>query len=593
MKIKEILKGKGWLLGCAAALVVCAVLLCFAPGVERSTLGRDRDTQFVNGSGIVIEQADALQKESLYKLAKVWGYVKYRHPDIVAGQIDWDAELFRVMPDLLAAQTADEANAVLAAWLDSFPFEDAPAGQADTWLAMQGEYGTATADLAWTDDASFLGAEVCRYLQRLSCTFASDWSNGYAATGPAGLDFTHEKNIPLDPADDGVKLLAAFRFWNAYEYFSPHVDITRIDWDDALLQSIDDMLAAGTWREYMLALGALTAATGDAHVQLQDSEMTLQRFYGSYFLPCTFLTVDGQVTVRQVGEGAGDLRPGDVLLAIDGVTVADRIAELGRYFPLPQQDKIVNQLRAALLSTAGNTARVTVRRDGQELTLTVPARQQWYDPANPLETGLMEGGRIGYIDPSALEQGELETRMKEFAATDGIIVDLRRYPSVFLTYLLAEYINPEPTQFAVMTVPSPATPGVFYLMENFYSGAGCLEQRGDPVPETLSPYPGKVVLLMDETSQSQSEFTVMSLRQAPNALVVGSASIGADGNVATLPLPGGCSTGFTSMGVFTPDGQPTQRVGLTPDVWCLPTVEGLRDGRDELLETAVELILQS
>ena len=47
---------------------------------------------------------------------------------------------------------------------------------------------------------------------------------------------------------------------------------------------------------------------------------------------------------------------------------------------------------------------------------------------------------------------------------------------------------------------------------------------------------------------------------------------------------------ITGLGVYTPEGKQTQRCGLEPDVECYPSIEGIRDGRDELLEKAVEII---
>jgi C-terminal processing protease CtpA/Prc len=100
-----------------------------------------------------------------------------------------------------------------------------------------------------------------------------------------------------------------------------------------------------------------------------------------------------------------------------------------------------------------------------------------------------------------------------------------------------------------------------------------------------------VVILVDETSQSQAEYTAMALRVAPGAVVVGSTTAGADGNVSPIPLPGGLRTMISGIGVFYPDRTPTQRIGIVPDVVAMPTVEGLRMGRDEVLEAAVRVIL--
>jgi C-terminal processing protease CtpA/Prc len=49
---------------------------------------------------------------------------------------------------------------------------------------------------------------------------------------------------------------------------------------------------------------------------------------------------------------------------------------------------------------------------------------------------------------------------------------------------------------------------------------------------------------------------------------------------------------ISGIGVFYPDGRPTQRVGIVPDVEVHPTIAGLRAGRDEVLETAVQRVLK-
>ena len=108
--------------------------------------------------------------------------------------------------------------------------------------------------------------------------------------------------------------------------------------------------------------------------------------------------------------------------------------------------------------------------------------------------------------------------------------------------------------------------------------------------KTFDEYTGKIVLLIDERSSSQSEFTTMALRQSPNAVVVGSPSLGADGDRVKLSLPGQLTFYMSGLGVYTPDNEQTQRCGLSPDIECRPTIEGLQSGRDELIEKAVEII---
>ena len=90
-------------------------------------------------------------------------------------------------------------------------------------------------------------------------------------------------------------------------------------------------------------------------------------------------------------------------------------------------------------------------------------------------------------------------------------------------------------------------------------------------------YAGKVIILVNERSQSQSEYTTMARRAVPGAKVVGSNTAGADGNVSTIILPGNIFTWISGLGVYYPAGRETQRAGI----WA---------GRDEVLEKAVQLI---
>jgi C-terminal processing protease CtpA/Prc len=82
----------------------------------------------------------------------------------------------------------------------------------------------------------------------------------------------------------------------------------------------------------------------------------------------------------------------------------------------------------------------------------------------------------------------------------------------------------------------------------------------------------------------------MALRAA-GAVVIGSTTAGADGNVSAVPLPGGLRSMISGIGVFYPDKKPTQRIGIVADVRVQPTIAGVRAGRDEVLEEALRRIL--
>ena len=89
---------------------------------------------------------------------------------------------------------------------------------------------------------------------------------------------------------------------------------------------------------------------------------------------------------------------------------------------------------------------------------------------------------------------------------------------------------------------------------------------------------------------SQAEYTTMVLQANPRTMVIGSQTNGADGNVSFFQLPGEVNTAFSGMAVYYPDGTQTQRIGVCIDEIVEPTVEGIKAGRDEVLERAIEII---
>jgi C-terminal processing protease CtpA/Prc len=47
---------------------------------------------------------------------------------------------------------------------------------------------------------------------------------------------------------------------------------------------------------------------------------------------------------------------------------------------------------------------------------------------------------------------------------------------------------------------------------------------------------------------------------------------------------------ISGIGVYYPDGTETQRIGIVPEIEIKPTIEGMKNNKDELLEKAIELI---
>ena len=104
--------------------------------------------------------------------------------------------------------------------------------------------------------------------------------------------------------------------------------------------------------------------------------------------------------------------------------------------------------------------------------------------------------------------------------------------------------------------------------------------------ENKDHYKGKVIVLLNEESLSQAEWTAMCFQTAGNTTIIGSQTAGADGNVTELDFKG-FHTRYTGIGVYYPDRRETQRIGIVPDIEVKPTIKGIQEGKDEVLDRAL------
>lgn len=185
---------------------------------------------------------------------------------------------------------------------------------------------------------------------------------------------------------------------------------------------------------------------------------------------------------------------------------------------------------------------------------------------------------IGYVNMGKLTKDDVTNMIDSLKDTKAIIFDIRNYPKGTM-YQIAGFLNPEKKRFYKKIQPDLTYPGKFIWGEGRKCGN----------PKFYEHYQGRALLLVNEHTISHAEFTVMALQTADNVITIGSQTAGADGNTSKLELGGGIRTYMSGIGIFYPDGTETQRKGVKIDVEVHPTIEGIREGRDEVLEKAIEL----
>jgi C-terminal processing protease CtpA/Prc len=553
-------------------------------GATLGAPGDAADHEFDAGSKIQLASLTQIQVDNLATLCRVWGFLKYHHPAVTAGRFNWDYELLRVLPTLLAADSCATADAILVRWIDGLgkvvPVKRPVLAELDVDLRPE---------LAWIDDESLLGRELSEQLREIYAGRPLGSAQFYVTLHGIGIpEFTHESNYSrIELPDAGFQLLGLFRFWNIIRYWYPYRDLIDHDWDSVLTEFIPRVGLARSAHAYKLAMMALIAQVGDTHANLWSS-LGVRPPEGDSLLPINVRFIEGRpvVTSLVADQASSGFQRGDVIVEIDGMPVEKLVAQWAPFYGDSNETARLRDIGAFMGRGPKGPAKVRVLR-GTEIIDVDTARVQppksksligpWHDLPGP--TFRLLSKDVAYLKLSSVKAAEATWYVEQAAGTKGWIIDMRDYPSDFVVFALGSHLVAKDTEFARFTAGTLADPGAFA-----FSKALSL------VPESPH-YGGKVVILVDDATQSAAEYTAMAFRSDPMAVVVGSTTAGADGNVAQIPLPGGLRSMISSIGVFYPDKRPTQRIGIVPDIVVKPTIAGVRAGRDEVLEAGLRQIL--
>ena len=527
---------------------------------------------------------------NLETLCRVWGYAKYHHPvfcDTLC-RVDVDSALFALLPRVVHADRVTR-NRHLLDWVRSLG--DYTPNRIECEQALAPYDLVETADLGWTADTMLLGGELSKLLQDLR--YAERDENYYLRLGQPdqGPDYQYlslrgESFYPTPQMDSGLNLLLLFRLWNVIEYYAPYRAVTLHPWNEVLSTYIPLMGVETDGRRFARLYMRLIRELNDGHAYAP-----VEMLFGQRMLPVWPLQAEGRLFVGYSGDSA--LKRGDEVVAIDGEPISERLELLREYASRSNEASLRKALRFYGLRTRRDTAEVVRCRAGACDTLrvaTVPygSVSPLYDPAQLVQLPFrLLADSVGYIYAGTFSREHLAEVVQTLPRTRALIIDLRTYPlnvDGALIALASQSLRTEPVVAWQTLHQTLALPGLFFRQEQWLDNG--FEEGAARCTE---PYKGRVILLVDEITQSNPEFQAMALQSCPQTLTIGSPTSGADGDIVSLPLPGGLMTYFSGIGIFYPDGTPTQTVGVRLDVEVDDTVESLQAGRDLVLEKALEL----
>jgi C-terminal processing protease CtpA/Prc len=389
----------------------------------------------------------------------------------------------------------------------------------------------------------------------------------------------------------GMRVIAAYRARAVIRYFYPYADHIHEDWGDVLRTSIPQLLNAGDSVAYALAVAGMLRHFHDSHVVLSGGAW--DTFANVAKAPVGLRVIDDEMVVTGFASDSirrmTGLTAGDVVLAVNDRSVEQERARLSQVTSASTPQGLDDAVALQLLAPVSGADHVRMRVQsvsGAVRDVAVATTDNWWlafraRRGTPVYTRLAPD--IGYIDLTRLRVQQVDSAFTALQDTRAIILDLRGYPQGTAWTIAPKLSRRDSLVMATSwtrVAPSPDTTAAEVVTEHTYV----------PYDADAERYDGQTVLLIDERSGSQSEYTAMMFRAANGTLLVGTPTMGANGDVTDFALPGNLRVSFTGTGIRFPDDAQLQRRGIQPDIYIAPTLRGIRAGRDEVLEHALKYL---
>lgn len=518
--------------------------------------------------------------EKIKMFCKVWGFIKYYNEKIASGKDDWDSVFVSRLTILNSLNSDEKIKKFYDDWFKSLGInKDCNSCNLSVNKAIQ-----PTENFGWIGDTRIFSSNAKEILRQ--------WKNNPLRQGNFYVQqdsdvgnavFTNEKEYkdsiyPSLP----FRLLTLARYWNMVEYFYPYKHLVGKPWDNVLADMIPIFTNARDTISYNMAIATMAASLNDSHAGFVS--LYTNHYFGYKYAPFKFKIIDGNAVVTSYYDEElcrrNKISIGDVFTRINGIKIISLIKQYSKFIGASNEAFRLWSMQNTLFRGNSDSLQITEKTSHgeRERTIKLYYFNFFNDTSAKKDTVKILNGDIAYINLGLLTEERTEFFLRKILDKKAIIFDARAYPNWTL-YKITGILNDSIYPFAKTIIPDLDFPGTFKK--------GKLLKCGRVNKQF---YKGLVIILINEQTISQGEFTVMALKTIPHAITIGSQTAGTDGNISQISLPGNYKTQITGTGIYYPDGSLTQRTGIIPDITVKQTIAGIQNGKDEQLEAAIKLI---
>ncbi|MBC7847951.1 MAG: hypothetical protein H7Y10_15830 [Flavobacterium sp.] len=501
------------------------------------------------------------------QIGLVWGLLKYHHPDISNGKYDWDSEFIKLSDKVDAVNNQEEMNDLLLSFVSKYRTDKLKAKKIDSEKLF-----TKNLDYDWIDSSVF-GNQLTKTLVEIKEN--GNINNYYASTSKMSrmLSFENEKGFKdFDYAIKSHRMLLLYNFWNAIQYWGVNKYLMDTKWSDNLEVMTKEFLDCKTDLEFEIAKSKLITKLNDTH-SYHYPPIIFRDLYKHYSV-FGIKAVNDSLVIESVYNKTlaqkDDIELGDIIVKINNKSIFSCLNEKVAPILSVSNSTILKRYSYWLFFNYKDSINVDIiKKNGTQINkyihlyktykrenpvfLVVPKKEKWFY-LQP---------NIAYVKLDQITKNELDVIFKQIENTKGLILDLRNYPKNISPNDLAKYLYPERKEFVKVLFPIENNPSY-----GDYDGEAPLKLIMNPFNAGSSNsnyYKGKVVLLVDRTTQSKAEYIGMAIQQAPDCTTLGEQTAGSPLNIVNYMMSDKTNVNFTGLGGFYPNGEGVQRNGLHID----------------------------
>lgn len=378
--------------------------------------------------------------------------------------------------------------------------------------------------------------------------------------------------------DRTTRLADVILLWAALDHFYPYFDRLDVDWSASLDRTLRVAAQDPDERSFLDTLRRLAADLRDNH-----ATVTHESDRADHRLPLLWDRIESRLVVTWVDPLVKEVQPGDVVEQIEGRPADEAIAAIE---PLVSGAtpayRLYRSLELLSAGPQGSPRNLVLRRGDSEFSVTLRTTAPFLGPDRlrgnrPAKVAEIRPG-LFYLDLDRIDDKDFEAALPRLVQARGLIFDLRGYPEkiseVVIAHLLSQ-ASPTPGTWTPIRTRPDQPPKLDYLAWTIRAA-----------PPRLS---ARTVFLTDARAFSRAETYLEIVREKRLAEIVGAATGGTNGEVNSMDLPGGYSITWTGNRTQKLDGSPLQGVGIQPTLPVKPGFEAVVEGRDAVLEKAIDL----